>query len=736
MSQLQTVEAYVIDSIKAEQLPGEIPGCPLNLDARRLILANVPVVFHDPQTQEAPEWKQLALDESEPNVGYDIDATAIAQPSAAHVRSFELLREGSRDQWHDEFGNVFASFSLKGNNFSRPQVLESPTATDGFVAWGLQESKVIERTIRASKVLRAKGVSTEYIIGLAEPKTYPWPDIDGATIRQNTYSLRDYKQRIIHDHWTKLPEDERTIDNLAAVTRPFSDMTFYVSLRATDSAYRLGDTKYESQRALVYEEVNKMLQPGDERFTDPASDDQYKRYLKDYVAPAIGANLAKVHEDTAHRFLHVLNITAHGGIVDLDSLHGEPLGLGDEPITDQDRAIDFFQVLLDIDGLENGVMRVFGRSSHAVARSFAEHYIRETRELLGTDEAINRIASVIEQIETLETGQNRVVDDAIVNGLIRTLKMAYLDELFDNQASTRDISVIHDTLWNDIQEFKTDEKAHEIIVEKLRAQLPLYANAIASDFMNELFDPDFDIVAAFLATPLTETRALLIEQADLGIMHAFNLLDDSDVIHLLPHVTSPVARRYVYEAIANDYAADFAKITEQLIDGALLYLKDDLYRICDYESPESVVPQHESLPNVGDIPQKLWLSTEDVPFGDIVALLRKGSTKCIMQALPPVKKPSYAFPATENQQTIQQVVTDGVMDGYSIENGPNRGTITLEFQTKKDSSACSYILFIESDENQELLARLFVADVVQAQEWIETGQEPELVPAPSIDTLF
>jgi hypothetical protein len=198
VSELHTVEAFVVDDIKDEQLPGDIPGCPLKAAARRLIMAEVPVAVTDPELDSVDNlWLTIPFTEPRPINGYQAPDYELVQTSSGHVRSLELHGPALSERWQDEHGNIYTSINLKGINFSRPGVMEHPTAVDQYVGWGMQESKIIGRVIRATKEMRARGIPTENIIGLSEPKEFPMPQIDETTAAYTTVPLHEYRRRIV-----------------------------------------------------------------------------------------------------------------------------------------------------------------------------------------------------------------------------------------------------------------------------------------------------------------------------------------------------------------------------------------------------------------------------------------------------------------------------------------------------------------------------------------------------------
>jgi tRNA A-37 threonylcarbamoyl transferase component Bud32 len=330
-----TIEGFRVQAVKGELLPDEVRGLPLGREALRTIMFKVPIVVSDPSaetdsTDSIVEELQLERGQYE-----------LSQPSEMHKRSFVVDHPDFQQTWQDEYGNRYSAISTKGNNFSQPGLHEHPTAAEGVIPFGLQESSIIERVLKASQFIRSKGISTEYIFGVTEPKEFPWPGKVDQDEKSEVLSLDEYKRRIVMDYWTKLKPEYKTIEALGELHKQFEDMTFFVTFRATDSPYRMSDLADDDNRQSVYEYTNEhLLEEGMNPFdTGNYLDDE--RFDIAIFAPRLGVNFARLHHaGLAHKFPHMGNITALGGIVDLDSVHGEPLGLGNDKIEPEDMAYD------------------------------------------------------------------------------------------------------------------------------------------------------------------------------------------------------------------------------------------------------------------------------------------------------------------------------------------------------------------------------------------------------------
>ncbi|HET9173809.1 MAG TPA: hypothetical protein VFN56_00840, partial [Candidatus Saccharimonadales bacterium] len=173
------VESFVIPAVKDESLPSEIPGFKPGVAFIGKLLTNCPGIIADPMALRVQDT--LPFSDPNPYETNCLDEIQLSWPSPHHLRSFEVKHKDLDEIWVDEFGHKYSSLNLKGNNFSSPGVVRSGTASRRVVGYGLQESAVMRRVLRASRLLRTNDISTEYILGLAEPKTLPWPLTDSAT---------------------------------------------------------------------------------------------------------------------------------------------------------------------------------------------------------------------------------------------------------------------------------------------------------------------------------------------------------------------------------------------------------------------------------------------------------------------------------------------------------------------------------------------------------------------------
>lgn len=268
-----------------------------------------------------------------------------------HGRNLEVLAEDVTIA--DQYGNEYSSLCIKGCDFSNPYFYKSITAQREFIVHGLQESLVMERVLRTSKLLRENGVGTEYIIGLVQPERYPWG-------WSSTEGIDDRFMRPLEDFRTGLAlmygfstednqdEPEKAIEISNEMVKKFQDCDYLISYRAMDCPYRFGEFRSGVDDEGNYQEGNfeNFVSFLNENFLDPKdlsyieNIDIYS-YTEKIFSYNFALNLGKTHKlGIIHKFLHPNNITAMGSLVDLDSCRGAKLGLGDSEPTKQEYLAD------------------------------------------------------------------------------------------------------------------------------------------------------------------------------------------------------------------------------------------------------------------------------------------------------------------------------------------------------------------------------------------------------------
>lgn len=264
----------------------------------------------------------------------------VARISRFHVRSYEL---GDTIKaiavWQDRFGNWYSSLSYKGSNFSAPGIIRSATAParaadadSGFIPHGLQESSALLRIVKSSRILRENKIPTEWIVALTEPSVLSY---DGELVGQEEYRKRLLEK--VLGSWA--------FSEAAEVAEVITPMTFFVTARCMEINDRPADFLDDDTPELVRQRLHKIFkvynlthsEDPEFRELDADKDADCRYYFAELLPVLQGRNLARLHNiGLIHKFPVPGNVTALGGIVDLDSIHGVPLGIGDNVITFKD----------------------------------------------------------------------------------------------------------------------------------------------------------------------------------------------------------------------------------------------------------------------------------------------------------------------------------------------------------------------------------------------------------------
>lgn len=346
----------------------------------------------DPITTTSELPKRLQLEPDSVPVAVDSMPVGLEDHSSSHRlyslgenhgRSYELNSSarmrtmGRIAVWHDEFSNPYTSHSLKGNNFSKAEVMRNLTAPSGYTAYGLLESNSLVRVVRSSHALREAGVSTEWINRVFEPKELLF---DGELVSQ-----REYKKRLINTVYK-----DKGIEKATRIAGVLQSLTFFVTSRSMEINDRpldlLTDTKPQAQKRLAYIfRVYNELHQQDEDF-QPLSIDKgadIARYAT-YVLPSLlGKNMARLHNaGLAHHFPVLGNVHALGGMIDLDSVTGERLDLDDEPVGVEAMLYDMYRLVQDDKDSVEGLF-MFSTLLDTLAPDHREKAVTDTLDAFG-----------------------------------------------------------------------------------------------------------------------------------------------------------------------------------------------------------------------------------------------------------------------------------------------------------------------------------------------------------------
>jgi len=353
--QLESTPCFVHSEIQTNIIP-EVPySFPFSRDLLDSFTENCPVVVGTEFGQEESQDQR--------NITGMLGDTAVGlrRLSPSHGRSYELFigdPSNSTDAqviWGDEHGNRFSSLSTKGNNFSSPSVVESVTAPSGYMPYGLLETDSLLRVIRASEIMRQAEIDTEMIVRVLEPKflRYPTSDDEASNIDTSVEGLYvtvpEFKRRLLMDHWKTIADRTDAIDEFEKVTKAIEQMSFFITVRAMDIGTRVNDVVFcnrENRRKGIEKtfKIFNLYQGIDQSEMKPlVADDpeSQERFFRGILPASIGYNLGKLHGlGLAHTYPGFGNVTALGGLVDLDSVRGASLGLGDPEMSEEDYTKD------------------------------------------------------------------------------------------------------------------------------------------------------------------------------------------------------------------------------------------------------------------------------------------------------------------------------------------------------------------------------------------------------------
>jgi hypothetical protein len=659
----RSIETYVMPGMKDELIPEVIHGFSPGAQYITQLLAQCPFVYTLPASQSSLPFNELApYDSTEPSSWH------LEQVSPNHNRSFEVIDEQLPTSWQDEFGHTYTSLNLKGNGFYQAILLKTSTAPDGVIAFGLQESSVIRRVLRASRILRSLGVNTEYILGLAEPSSYAMPLYDSNTDAHSTYDLGDYKTELIKRHWESIPETNRTAERLVELQQAVARMTFFVTARAMDTSLRLEEINDNTQnKQRLFDIANDYFIPNDALPLDATKADDIERLLKEVTIPRLSKNLARLHVNgLAHRFPNGLNITALGSIVDLDSVHGETLGFDDAPIT----ADDIFEDLLES---SRGIIRT-DRSIYKIMRSYGE---------VKRDDPVELFLKLYKQ-EYLQV----VTDTAIPLSDIAAAGLNWESELFEVG------SITPQNLASSVYEIFVDQSERINFDEGLEVEINKWFEA-----NNSILQDDLDQIIEANSTELAE---LLIDEwineirsgtypNPAGVLYKLGekRWETSVMQYLLDLLQRPLEEvfannhqivdktvRHTLINAMNSGNLFMRGVASELLQDFFDRKKDWLFDVCELQPFKSIMGDNvksdmlargrgtQVIREVPNIPIESFIA-QCKKLGDELVYLeldyfRKPRGTSLYQDTPPT------FSTTESGSTLNEIITDKFIDGVSF----------------------------------------------------------------------
>lgn len=754
----RSIEAFAVYNLKNERLPEDIPGLKLQPGQLRELLENLPAVMTDPGAIEVDcqqsidqflgettfhlnvgvtDNVQIAIDYNEGVKGINETPYLLEQPTEAHKRSFVIDHPDFVNQWQDEYGNRYGVVTLKGNNFSNPMIIEHPNASTGYIPYGQQESYVIERVLKASDVMRSAGISTEYIVGLSLPKQLPWPvlrarDAEGdwqPALHEGhvMVGLDEYKRRLVNDRWMSLPESERTVESLMDLTEKFKEMMFYTTARAMDTEYRVLDMANYGMTKKVFEVFNlHYAKDFGVPELNPYKTEDVDIYFEQFLMPRLGANFAKLHTmGLAHGFANSMNLSAFGSIVDLDSVHGEALGLGDEPVTGRHKVADIVNTVSGVWQVCQNV-RLHGREvdpndmpKNSMMQFMIQYFNETIKRFDDKEEARKYLADLMMELEWLKLDTDYMAGQ--LKPFMQESAIACYFVFFHDVDMLKVKDEISDLISETIDRFNSEKRRSitkqllKLVQEQKQEIMFMLQSDIAKQYM---MGEDFDVItplfvsmapgAQLMKGELLEqiAKSLLkktIGQAYKNKVHELNLSDEREISILWQFVQS-VQQSRIFDAIGK---VDEVAVRYSLVD---LYMGDG--KTLGYKVADSVLKErlrgnktstgvYGAQKGVSFAENELWVFSQGVPFYDIDDLVKddiqvkidyirdaEGDDRIVRDGEALV-----VTVASEEGYHITQIVTDGkLLQMLADVNKP--GQVELAF---RDDDRPVYVLTVEED---------------------------------------
>lgn len=113
------VDSFVIETVKDDRLPEDIPGFTPGIEFIGKLLTRCPSIIDNPGLTRNQDLLPFATSDSA------IENLELHQTSPLHRRSFEVHHISIPEHWIDEYGHAYTALTLKGNNFSSPSVHET-----------------------------------------------------------------------------------------------------------------------------------------------------------------------------------------------------------------------------------------------------------------------------------------------------------------------------------------------------------------------------------------------------------------------------------------------------------------------------------------------------------------------------------------------------------------------------------------------------------------------------------
>jgi hypothetical protein len=260
------------------------------------------------------------------------------RPSVLHGRAWY---EASTSDFEDEYGNPYTRIGYKGNDCTRNVIQPSPTAAHGWIPNGKLDDGSAARVMGASDLLRSHHIDTEWVRGFAKPEHVL---VNGKQVTFDEYAA--IVAMSTRERYLRRPGLDKMV---------FDPSELIVMERAMLTPHRVNDFLADQNARNMLARIdeitrvyNRLIGPrGDPKLPpelDSQNPDDIRRYFEFVLPTLMGRNIAKLHDiDGFHKYLYPGNLSALGGIVDLDSMRAPQLGFGDHrpSVAQQRRDIDY-----------------------------------------------------------------------------------------------------------------------------------------------------------------------------------------------------------------------------------------------------------------------------------------------------------------------------------------------------------------------------------------------------------
>jgi hypothetical protein len=256
-----------------------------------------------------------------------------------------------------------------------------------------------------------------------------------------------------------------------------------------------------------------------------------------------------------------------------------------------------------------------------------------------------------------------------------------------------------------------DEDMRQWAGDYLAEHCAYFAGLLLSEYLNDISDPDFDVVGDFLAhTSIRLDMFFALTDQLSELVQAYctsSLLED---IKVRPD--------FINDAVDDDYAAliannlirnairqpELQQLVEQLTTTILIDQQAELRAACAYGRPVSCIPGARSHMNIQPKYRQIWLETDPVPADQAIQVLDSPVSTLQLDSLPHANNNVYTV-TIDGDTRLQEVITDSVIAMTS--RSDSSGRVDLEI----DAEGCSYVMVIGATEAGERQVAIFAASL-------------------------